>query len=76
MSKLVSQAARLLGVDEATLERMARDMDIEFPELRKYFDENVTDEGLDDTIAELEKQLQEVFNHGGSPNVRRGRGKS
>jgi len=69
MDDLLNQAARLLGIDRATLERMARDLDKSNPELRQYFDKNVADEGFDNAMSELEDELKEVLKHVRSPSV-------
>ena len=76
MTKIVEEACRLLGIDEATLERMARDVDKLNPELRKYFDKNLAENSSEDTVAEFEKQLEEVLKHVKSPNVGGSRSRS
>lgn len=70
--ELITAAAQLLGTDEATLERMASDL-AKFPGLREYFDKNFADKDLDELVSEFEQQLKDGFDHGKSPNVRRGR---
>ena len=62
-------AMQLLGIDAATLKKMAHQLDT--PELRETFEKHVQDKGFHEAIAELEQQLNEVFDHAKkSPNVR------
>lgn len=67
----VEKAARLLKIDKATFEKMARQVAKDHPDLGKIYRDNVRDKGLDQTIAEMQQELQEVLNHvKKSPNVR------
>jgi hypothetical protein len=70
MSKnLLEEAALYLGINRATLERVAHDLEHQNPELRKIFDKNIQNKSLDNVISELEEQLKEVLNHVKSPDV-------
>lgn len=75
MNDLVDKAAAFLGIDRATLERVAHDLGKAHPELREQFDQQVADKGLNQVISELENELEEVLNHVKSPGIGRDRGR-